>query len=504
VGVRDLSFQIKLNRQSHGQHQIQTARQAEVSLPPPIIRAGRAGLLRPFLLATALVLASALPGHATPPHVLLIMADDLGWMDLRCQGNERLNTPRLDALAGQGIRFTHAYAAAPVCSPTRGALITGLAPARLHITQHGQDGPSFWPKDRPIQPPPAEHVMPLETVTLAEHLKAAGYATGFFGKWHLSGDGDPENPAAGGPAFWPEHQGFDLNIGGCGFGGPPTYFDPYRIPSIKPRKAGEYLTDRLADEAIGFLQANHQRPTFICLWTYNVHFPFEAPSDLVSKYRDTTGPGLKNPVYAAQIEATDRAIGRVLDAVDQLGIADDTLVIFTSDNGGWEGATDNHPLRSGKGDLYEGGLRVPLIMRWPDAQRTAHLAGSTSDTPVISMDLTATILDAAQLPHPVTPLDGVSLRPLLQGRRLARNTLYFHYPHYAWHHSNRPGGAIRSGKLKLIRRYDDHSLELFNLSADPGETHNLAKVEPAVATQLDGQLGDWLKATGARLPTRIP
>ena len=472
-----------------------------MSLPPSIIRTSP---LRLVLLAAALVISAPLPGHATPPHVLLIMADDLGWMDLHCQGNERLNTPRLDALARQGVRFTHAYAAAPVCSPTRAALITGLAPARLHLTQHGQDGPSFWPKDRPIQPPPAEHVLPLESVTLAEHLKAAGYATGFFGKWHLSGDHDPENPATGGPSFWPEHQGFDLNIGGCGFGGPPTYFDPYRIPSIKPRKAGEYLTDRLADEAVAFLQANHQKPTFTCLWTYNVHFPFEAPSDLVAKYQDKTGPGLKNPVYAAQIEATDRAIGRVLDAIDQLGIADDTLVIFTSDNGGWEKATDNHPLRSGKGDLYEGGLRVPLIVRWPDAQRTPQLAGSTNDTPVISMDLTATILDAAQLPHPVTPLDGVSLRPLFDGRNLTRDALYFHYPHYAWHRSNRPGGAIRSGKLKLIRRYDDHSLELFDLSADPGETCNLAKEKPAVATQLDGQLGNWLEATGAQLPTRIP
>ena len=192
------------------------------------------------IAALLAVTAAARAGEAAsgPPHVVLIMADDLGWRDLRCQGNERLRTPRIDALAAQGIRFTQAYAASPVCSPTRAALITGLAPARLHITQHGKDGPPFWPEDRTLQPPPSEHVLPLAQVTVAERLKAAGYATGFFGKWHLAGEGDGTDPAEGGPAFWPEQQGFDRNVGGCGFGGPPTYFDPYRIPSIVPRKEG--------------------------------------------------------------------------------------------------------------------------------------------------------------------------------------------------------------------------------------------------------------------------
>jgi arylsulfatase A len=439
--------------------------------------------------------------RASPPHVLLIMADDLGWHDLGCQGNDRLNTPRIDGLAKQGVRFTSAYAASPVCSPTRGALITGMAPARLHITQHGKDGPAFWPKNRPVQPPAAEHVLPLKTVTVAERLKTAGYATGFFGKWHLSGDGDGKDPAAGGPAFWPEHQGFDINIGGCGLGGPPTYFDPYRIPSIKPRKKGEYLTDRLADEAIAFMREHHDQPTFVCLWTYNVHFPFEAPEDLIAKYKGREGPGLKNPVYAAQIEATDRAIGRVLDELERLGMTDNTLVIFTSDNGGWEGATDNRPLRSGKGDLYEGGLRVPLIIRWPNKMEKP---GLTCDTPVISMDLTATILDAASVPlaSKESP-DGLSLRSLLTGKSLDRASLFFHYPHYAWHKSNRPGGAVRSGAWKLIRRYDDDSLELYDLANDPGESRNLSVEKPDVAAKLNGQLASWLKDTGAQLPTTV-
>lgn len=442
--------------------------------------------------------------QADQPNVLLIMTDDMGWMDLHCQGNDLLRTPRIDLLARQGVRFTNAYAAAPVCSPTRAALITGLAPSRLHITQHGQDGPAFWPEDRQLQPPAAEHVLPLKATTLAERLREVGYVTGFFGKWHLSGDRSAGNPATGGPDFWPHHQGFDVNVGGCGLGGPPTYFDPYRIPAVKPRKEGEYLTDRLADEAIAFLQANRGRPQFVCLWTYNPHYPFEAPEELIGKYNGKEGPGLKNPIYAAQIEATDRAVGSVLDALDETGIANDTLVIFTSDNGGWEGATDNRPLRSGKGDLYEGGLRVPLIIRWPSeiAAGKPTAPATVNDTPVISMDLTATILDAAGvLPGLDESLDGESLRPLFRGQKLKREQLYFHYPHYAWHKSNRPGGAVRAGSYKLIRRYDDNSLELFDLSTDIGEKQNVAGAKPKVAAKLNEQLDQWLMETGAQLPT---
>jgi len=463
-------------------------------------------MLRAAVLAAVVASLPLTSAQAAPPHVILVMVDDLGWMDLRCQGNDRMNTPRIDALAKQGVRYTNAYAASPVCSPTRGAMITGLSPARLHITQHGKDGPSFWPKDRRIQPPAAEHVLPLKTVTLAERLKESGYATGFFGKWHLSGELDPKDPTAGGPDFWPEHQGFDVNIGGCGLGGPPSYFDPYRIPAIKPRKKGEYLEDRLADETIAFMQANHKKPMFICLWTYNVHYPFEAPEDFIAKYKGKEGPGLKNAIYGAQVEATDRAVGSVLDEIDRLGVADNTIVIFTSDNGGWEGATDNRPLRSGKGDLYEGGLRVPLIVRWPAliAAGKPVAPGTTIDTPVISMDLPATILDAADVKlGEKQALDGVSLRPLLQGKKLDRESLFFHYPHYAWHKTNRPGGAVRSGQYKLIRRYDGNSLELFDLANDISEKRNLAAEKPEVAMKLDEQLGRWLKETRAQLPVPV-
>ena len=418
------------------------------------------------------------------------MADDLGWNDLHCQGNRVLRTPHLDGLAKQGLRFTNAYAASPVCSPTRAALMTGLAPARLHITQHGADGKQFWPEDRRIQPPASKHELWHETNTLAERLKTKGYTTGFFGKWHLGGD----------KKYWPMEHGFDVNVGGCGFGGPPTYFDPYRIPTLPPRKPGEYLTDRLADETIAFMRREKANPMFVCLWTYNPHYPFEAPDDLAAHYKGQEGPGLKNPIYGGQIEATDRAIGRVLRELDDLGIAEQTLVIFTSDNGGWSGATDNRPLREGKGYLYEGGLRVPLIVRWPNVTEP----GAVNATSVVTMDLTATILDAAGVGLVDNDsLDGESLRPLFSGEKLKRDALYFHYPHFAFHKANRPGSAIRSGQYKLILMHDDDSVELFDLENDLGETKNLADAQPVLASKLKDRLKNWLEATKAGLPEKL-
>ena len=448
------------------------------------------------LLLLSLGIAFSMPRCllAKSPHIVCIMADDLGWMDLHCQGNNKLHTPNLDRLATQGARFSQAYAAAPVCSPTRAALITGLAPARLQITQHGADGPQFWPDDRLVQPPVASHELSTEALTMAERLKSIGYATGFFGKWHLGGS----------QAFWPLRHGFDVNVGGCGFGGPPTYFDPYRIPTLTNRQPGEYLTDRLADEAIAFLRREHEQPMFVCLWTYNPHYPFEAPAELIDKYRDQLGVGLKNATYGAQIEATDRAVGRVLDTIAQLHLENDTLVIFTSDNGGWTGATDNRPLKAGKGYLYEGGLRVPLIIRWPGVSNP----GTTIPEPVISMDLTATILDAAAVEHvpgrqgSMDQLDGQSLRALLTGETWQREAIYFHYPHYAFHKANRPGSAVRLGNYKLILNHDDDSIELYDLQADAAESHNLAEQEPEIAEKLRSKLVHWLAETNAGLPTK--
>ncbi|MCA9066246.1 MAG: sulfatase-like hydrolase/transferase, partial [Planctomycetaceae bacterium] len=244
----------------------------------------------------------------------------------------------------------------------------------------------------------------------------------------------------------------------------------------------------------------HQRQMFVCLWTYNPHYPFEAPDELTEHYKGLEGPGLKNPIYGGQIEATDQAIGRVLQEIDRLGLTDRTLVIFTSDNGGWSGATDNRPLRAGKGYLHEGGLRVPLMIRWPGMTK----AGTVDATPVISMDLTATILDAAGvLATQADELDGQTLRPLFTGESFEREALYFHYPHFAFHKDNRPGSAIRSGRHKLILRYDDDSVELFDLLDDPAETTDLAEAMPEVAERLKLQLQLWLNDTNAGIPFKM-
>jgi arylsulfatase A-like enzyme len=415
-------------------------------------------------------------------------------MDLACQGNRLVETPHLDRLAAQGMRFTDAYAAAPVCSPTRAALLTGKSPARLRITNHIPDRPQFTPPAAKLLPAAMLDHLPLQEVTLAERLKAAGYATGFFGKWHLAGRGDP--------SLYPDRQGFDVNLGGCAFGGPPTYFDPYGIPTLPNRRPGEYLPDRLVDEASQFLRAHRDRPFFLCLWTYTVHWPMEAPRALLDKYTDRHGRGLNDSRYGAMIEAMDAAIGRLLTELERLELTNNTLIVFTSDNGGFAGVSDNRPLRAAKGHLYEGGIRVPLIVRWPGVVQPA----TTCDVPVISMDFYPTLLEAAGVPRIATEApDGESLMPLLKRTgRLARDAIFFHYPNYAWHGSNRLGSAIRSGPYKLIEHFDDDSVELFKLTDDLGETHNLAGQLPELATKLRSRLVAWRQETGAAMPVRKP
>lgn len=291
----------------------------------------------------------------TPPNIVVILADDLGWMDLHCQGNPLLDTPQLDRLAKQGMRFTDAYAAAPVCTPTRAAMMTGKSPARLAITNHAPGHrPGFVPKGQDLAEAETLTYLPLGEVTIAERLKNAGYATGFIGKWHLSHRKGADANGPWEPQLRPEHQGFNLNIGGCDRGGPPSFFEPYGIPNIPPRRKGDYLPERLADECISFLRTNQAKPFFLCWWDYSVHYPIQAPEQLIQKYRQR--PGVKDPAYAAMIEGMDTAIGRVLQELDFLGLATNTLVLFTSDNGSLFG---NEPLRANKGFLYEGGIRVP-------------------------------------------------------------------------------------------------------------------------------------------------
>ena len=443
------------------------------------------------------------------PNIVLIMADDLGWKDLHCYGNEKLDTPNLDRLARQGVLFTDAYSAAPVCTPTRAALMTGEAPARLRITNHAGGHPEgFQLPGSDLITPHWTRYLPLEKITLAEQLKDAGYATGFFGKWHLSYrqrvKPDEPAPSPTEPELRAEHQGFDINIGGCRFGGPPSYFAPYKIPNLKAKKEGEYLPNRLADECIDFVDANRERPFFLCWWNYSVHYPFEAPAELIAKYQKRKGPGVENPTYAAMIEGMDRSIGKLLTALDEKGLTDNTLLIFTSDNGPF--AANVKPLRAEKGYLYEGGIRVPMMVRWPG--RVA--VGETTALPVVTMDIHATILDAAKLKHdPSNTPDGTSLLPTFAKQesgeqkdlKLDRESLYFHYPNYAFHKGNRMASAIRTGQYKLINFYDNDSVELYDLENDIGETKDLAGEMPEKAATMKSELEQYLMDVNANLPT---
>jgi len=444
---------------------------------------------------------SALPSMQSktkrPPNVLLIMIDDLGWTDLHCQGNDRLETPNIDRLATQGMRFTDAYSAAPVCSPTRGAIMTGQSPARLAITNHIPDRKGFEPDNAILRSAATVNYLDLDYVTIAERLKEAGYANAFIGKWHLSGTRNEMKTTE--PTRRPERQGFDLNIGGCCYGGPSSYFAPYRNPTIQDKQEGEYLTERLADETIDYMREHRDQPFFVALWNYTVHWPMEAPKDLIDKYK--TRPGLKDHRYAAMIEAMDIHIGRVLATLDELKLADNTLVIFTSDNGALGSVTDLRPLRACKGYLYEGGIRVPLIVRWPGVVKP----GTTCATPVISTDFYPTILEIAGLKlNPKQPMDGESIVPLFrQTGSLQRKAIYFHYPNYAFHRSNRLGGAIREGDYKLIEYYDDGSVELYNLAKDISEQQDLSQQLPDKTQAMKAKLDQWLRASGAKMPTRI-
>jgi len=444
------------------------------------------------------LLNSSISAQDSKPNIVLVMADDLAWMDLACQGNPLVDTPYLDKFARQGIRFTDAYAAAPVCSPTRAALITGLAPARLRITNHIPDRPQFTPEHATHTGAEMFDYLAPSYTTIAERLRSAGYKTGFFGKWHIAGTGvGPQGEGV--TKYYPENQGFDLNIGGCVYGGPPTFFDPYRIHNLPNRREGEYLPDRLADEVCRFIESAGNKPFFTCLWNYSVHWPMEAPKNLLRKYETKTGPGLNDTRYGAMIEALDASFGRIMQQLDKNNLSENTIVIFTSDNGGFAGVSDNRPLRESKGHIYEGGIRVPLMIRWPGTIAPEQI----NDTPVISMDFFPTILEACGLaPEPVC--DGESLAPLFNGGKLHRQNIYFHFPNYAWHRSNSLAGAVRSGNYKLVRHYTTDQLELYNIAKDIGETDNLISKRPRIATRLNQQLTRWLTETDAAMPRKLP
>lgn len=457
------------------------------------------------LAAVAVLLAAATPAAAQPrkPNVVLIVADDLGQRDLGCYGSTFHRTPHLDALAKAGVRFTDCSSSCPVCSPTRASILTGMYPQRFGVTD--------WLPGRPDRPdqmlrrPVPTMQLPLEAVTLAERLRAADYVTAHVGKWHLGGEG-----------FGPEQQGFQLNVAGDHTGTPLSYFAPFEskkgaMRGLENAPAGEYLTDRLTAEAERFIERNKGRPFFLHLAHYAPHTPLRAPQDVVARYPSPPVHGRQShAVYAAMIERLDASVGRIVAKLDELKLSDNTLVIFTSDNGGLatlEGMpfapTINAPFREGKGYLYEGGLRVPLLIKWPGRATP----GSTINFAACSIDLVPTVVDAyGGVPGEggrERPFDGVSLLPLFRGPASVGRELFWHYPHYA-NQGSRPGGAVRSGPWKFVEFYENNRRELFDLSKDVSESRNLAADRPEVVAELAAKLEAWRKDVGAKMPTPNP
>jgi arylsulfatase A-like enzyme len=431
---------------------------------------------------------------APRPSILFLLVDDLGWSDLACYGNTFHETPNIDALAASGVRFTQAYAACAVCSPTRASIMTGKYPVRLGITDWipGEQHP-----DKPLVLRDTRCELPLGETTLAEAFRGHGYRTAYVGKWHLGGRG-----------YFPEAQGFDVNIAGHEAGQPPGgYFSPYKIPNLADGPDGEYLTDRLASESIHLLEGyarEPERPFLLYHAFYTVHMPLQARADLKKRYEDKASrspdPRWKNTTYAAMVHGLDENVGRLLAALDRLKLVSNTVIVLTSDNGGvdYSRVTTNYPLRAGKGRYYEGGIRVPLIVR----PLRATTAPGRSDEPVISNDFYPTLLEMAGLPlRPAQHLDGRSMAPLLAGRGVPRrDALYWHYPHY--HGSGEtPSSAIRVGDLKLVRHYESGLRELFDLRRDVSEATNLAASQPATVRDLDARLDSWLASVGGYVPT---
>ncbi len=455
--------------------------------------------------------ASALAAPARRPlNFVFFLADDLGWADTTPYGSDLHETPNLERLARESVRFTHAYAAGPVCSPTRASIHTGKCPARLGITIWRESARTP-PRNRRLIPPMVEENLAHSEASIAKILRQAGYLNAHVGKWHL-----------GNAEHYPETHGFDVNIGGTVWGAPATFFWPYSggqlyggeyryVPGLQGGKPGEYLTDRLTDEALKVIDSASGRPFFLNLCHHTVHTPIEGKPDLVERYRRKITPGMrhKNAAYAAMVHSMDESVGRVLARIEQRGIADRTVVIFFSDNGGYidpwrgEAVTNNYPLRSGKGALYEGGIRVPLMIRWPGGARS----GVTCDEPVSSVDLYPTMLEMAGLAGIAShnaAVDGKSLVPLLKNpdARLGRDELFFHYPHY--YQTTTPVSAILARDWKLLEYFEDGHLELYNLRDDLSETRNLAEAMPDKAKELGARLVAWRQSVNAPMPAPNP
>ena len=451
-----------------------------------------------FSVSTFVVLACLTLSNAEaakrPPNIVLFLVDDMGWADLGCYGSKFHETPNVDRLASQGMRFTSAYAACPVCSPTRASIVTGRYPATVNLTDFISGHWRPWAK---LVVPRFNFDLPHREITFAESLKQAGYVSGSFGKWHL-----------GGAKHHPGSQGFDEWV----VTGGGNHFAPkFRVTAepAYPAKSGEYMADYLTRRAEKFMEDHRYEPFVLYLPHYAVHIPLHADEQLIAKYEKKPKPatGVNNPTYAAMVEHIDNSLGRIVKKLDDLKLAENTVLIFFSDNGGLYQRFDkkgppvcsNAPLRDEKGSLYEGGIREPLIVRWPGVVK----AGSECDVPVTSVDFLPTMAELAGIGKKITHrVDGVSLLPLLkQSGTLKRDAIYWHYPHY--HHTT-PGGAIRAGRYKLIEYFEDGKLELYDLQTDIGEKKDLAKAMPDKAAALQKQLAAWRKSVGAKMPTPNP
>ena len=421
--------------------------------------------------------------QADKPNIVFILVDDLGWRDLSCYGAEVYETPNIDRIASEGMRFTDAYAACNVCSPTRASVMTGKYPARLQITNWI---PGHKPKNAKLVGPPILQELPHSETTIAEVLGDNGYVSASIGKWHL-----------GGEMFYPDKHGFDLNVAGTHKGQPPSYFSPYRISTLADGPEGEYLTDRMGREAVRFIEENRKKPFFLYLPFFTVHTPIQSKPELIEKYQQKDRN--INPAYAGMVESLDQAVGNVLMALERLNLDDNTIVVFTSDNGGLSWFTDNAPLRGGKGSAYEGGVRVPLIFRWPGFINKS----AESNIPVCSIDLYPTILDLIGIEIP-NQVDGVSVKSLLGGvSDIKRNMLFWHFPHY------HPGGAtpysaIRKDHYRLVEFFEDNRVELYDLKNDISETEDISSHQPELTKELKKALADWREEVTAKYPRLNP
>ncbi len=461
-------------------------------------------------LAAILCLAAT---AAAKPNVVFILADDLGWRDLSVEGSTFYESPNIDKIAQSGVRFTRGYAACQVCSPSRAAIMTGKTPARLDITDWiGAAEGEGWKRNTKLLPARYQRNLPHGDVSMAEAFREAGYCTFFAGKWHLGGEGS-----------FPEDHGFEVNIGGHHRGSPPGgFFSPYKNPKMEDGPPGEYLPVRLGRETAKFIDEHASEPFFAYLAFYNVHAPIQTTRELWQKYQkkaaetipepehrfiiDRTSPVRQiqdHPVYAGMVEGMDQGVGHVLEALERNGLSQNTIVCFTSDNGGVSAgdgkATSNLPLRGGKGRQWEGGIREPFYISWP-----GKIQPATTDTPAIGMDFYPTLLELAGLPlRPNQHVDGVSLAPVLGGKTIAERPLFWHYPHYG-NQGGEPSAIVRDGDWKLIHYYEDDRDELYHLSEDIGEQTDLAAAQPERAQALRAKLDAWLNSVDAKMPWENP